>query len=426
MTFYIRKALANGRIRFGVSPRSLRDEIDSAPDLSTGGRGEFLRKRMSGFYFADNRSSVNAPVLPEKTGISATPFLKSVFDGTKRGWLFLAMTIVGIVLTLLGFAVISKGRPQGWVEVILGLILIAVPIVLTAQTRRRIKEQEERERVAREEEEKRHRALLNSYTTALERLRQNPGRNTLEAATHEHEKLTLPYDVWCKYARRTALDIAFEALGRLGTAKATELGDLVTRVSRAVGLAPADELGVKLDIYRTVVWHLLADDRLGEAQAAELRRLREGLGIGDNDIPVEARMIEEFEQLRGITKTNLPKETCAELGLGFHEYCLHAAKGSLLRKVWERVNGKPVAKLVPTESCTLFVTNRRVVVVAKKKQDIPLVKIDDVEVDIDPNVVTIRTAKSMKDIDVQLDDPIYTAALLDIATTLDERPRGFA
>lgn len=426
MTFYIRKALPNGRIRFGVSPRSLRDEIDPATDLSTGGRGEFLRKRMSGFYFADNRSSVNAPVMPEKTGIGGTPFFKSVVDGTPRGWTFLAMTIVGALLILLGFAVIAKGKPQGWVEVILGAILITVPIVLTAQTRRKIREQEQRERVAREDEEKRHRALLASYTTALERLRQNPGRNTLEAANHEHEKLTLAYDVWCKYARRTALDIAFEALGKLGTAKANELGDLVTRVSRAVGLAPADELGVKLDIYRTVVWHLLADDRLGSAQAEELRRLREGLDLKDEDIPLEAHVIEEFDQLRGITKANLPKETCADLGLGFHEYCLHASRGSLLRKMWEHVNGKPVAKLVPTEACTVYVTNRRVVVAAKKKQEIPLMKIDDVEVDADPNTLTIRTAKSMNDVELQVEDPIYTAALLDLATTLDERPRGLA
>lgn len=426
MTFYIRKALASGRIRFGVSPRSTPDEIDASPDLSTGGRGDFLRKRMTGFYFADNRSSENAPQLPGRTGIGATPFWKSVFDGTQRGWIFLALTIIGALLLLLGLAVIARKGAQGWVEVILGLILIAVPIVLTAQSRRKIREQEERERIEREEEEKRHRALLASYTTALERLRKEPGRNTLEAAAHEREKLTLPYDIWCRYARRTALEIAFEALAKLTPAKASELGDLVTRVSQSVGLAPADELGVKLDIYRAVVWHLLADDRLGNEQAKELRKLREGLDISDNDIPLEARLIEEFDRLRGVTRANLPKETCADLALGFHEYCVHASRGSLLRKVYERVDGKRTMKLVPSEPCTVFVTNRRVVIHAKKKIDVPLVKIDDVEVDADPNVLTIRTAKSMNDVELQVEDPIYTAALLDIATTLDERPRGFA
>lgn len=427
MTFYIRKALPHGRIRFGVSPRSTIAEIDSAPELSTGGRGEFLRKRMSGFFFADNRASVDAPVMPEKSGIGATPFLKSVVDGTKRGWVFLGMMVFGALMILLGVAVVARKGPQGWIQVILGLILIAVPIILTAQARRRIHEQEEKDRVAREEEEKRHRALLSSYTTALERLRQNPGRNTLEAATREHEKLTLAYEVWCGYARRTALDIAFEALGKQGTANASEVGALITRVSRAVGLAPSDELGVRLDLYRTVVWHLLADDRLGEAQGAELRRLREGLELSDSDIPVEARLIEEFAMLRGITKNNLPKEPSANLALGFHEYCLHAARGSTLRKVWERVNGRPLAKLVPAESCMVYVTNRRVVVAGKKKnEEILLGKIDDVEVDVDPNVLTIRTAKTLRDVELQLEDPIYTAALLDMATTLDERPRSFA
>jgi antitoxin (DNA-binding transcriptional repressor) of toxin-antitoxin stability system len=95
--------------------------------------------------------------------------------------------------------------------------------------------------------------------------------------------------------------------------------------------------------------------------------------------------------------------------------------------VWERVHGKPIAKLIPAEPCTVYITNRRVVVAAKKnKHDIPLGKIDDVEVDADPNVLTIRTARALKDVELQLDDPIYAAALLDIATTLDERPRGFS
>ncbi len=426
MTFYIRKALPNGRIRFGVSPRSPLAEIDPSPDLSTGGRGEFLRKRLSGFYFADNRLSVLAPQLLEKGGIRATPFLKSVFDGTRRGWLFLGLTLFGTLLVLLGLAVVARKGVQGWIEVILGAILITVPLVLTAQTRRRIHEQEERERTAREEEEKRHRALLSSYTTALERLRQNPGRNTLEAATHERDKLTLPYDVWSPYARRTALEIAFEALGRLTPAKSEELGALVTHVTSAVGLAPADGLGVKLDLYRTAVWHLLADDRLGETQADELRKLRDGLAIGENDIPFEARVIDEFARLRGITKLNLPKQTCADLRLGFHEHCLHASRGSVLRKVWERVHGKPIAKFVPAEPCTIFVTNRRIVVAGKKGREIPLGKIDDVEVDADQNVLTIHTARTLADSDVQVEDPIYTAALLDLATTLDERPHGLA
>lgn len=426
MTFHVRKALPNGRIRFGIAPRSRLAEIDDRPELSTGGRGEFLRRRTSGFYFTDNRAAVDAPRLPENEGIAATPFVRSLFDGTRRGWLFLGLAASGLLLILLGFAVVARKGPQGWVEVILGLALIAVPIVLTARTRRQIRDEEERERRAREDEEKRHRALLASYTTALERLRQSPGRNTLEAAAREREKLTVPYDVWSRYARRTTLDIAFEAFGRLTAAGARELGELVTRVAHAAGLAPADELGVRLDLCRTAVWHLLADDRYGEAQAAELRKLREGLGIGEEDMPLEARSIEELDRLRGIARATLPKLPGADLPLGFHEYCIHETRGSVLRKVWERVHGRPIARLVPDQSCRLFVTNKRIVIAAKKTLEIPLAKVDDVEVDADANVLTVRTARTMRDAELQVEDPLYTAALIDIATTLDDRPRDFA
>ena len=156
--------------------------------------------------------------------------------------------------------------------------------------------------------------------------------------------------------------------------------------------------------------------------AARVGEVRVPLRLGHVELSRGARAVAIGGELRGAFCGRSLSARRAAL----HDAGLHAAKGSLLRKVWERVNGKPVAKLIPTEPCTLFVTNRRVVVAAKKKIEIPLVKIDDVEVDVDPNVVTIRTAKSLKDVDVQLEDPVYTAALLDLAATLDERPRGFA
>jgi len=424
VAFYIRKTLALGPIRFGVAPRKPLESIDSDAALSTGAKGEFLRRQTRAFFFADNRSTPGA-TLPVTRGISGTPFWKSVFDGTTRGWIFLASTILGVILLLLGVAVIARKGPQGWVEVILGLAAIVTPLVMTAQTRRKIREQEERDRAAREEEERRNREMLAAYTTALDNLRASPNDVALGAAAREREALTLPYEIWSGLARRTVVAIAFDALHRLGSEKASEVNDLVTRASRAVGLSPADELGVKVDLYRTAAWHLLADDRAASAQEASLRQLREGLELGENDVPLELSAVDEFARLRGYSRDHAPKTDCP-FPLGFHEYCLHVAKGSILKRTKARVDKKRIEKLVPDEPCTLIVTNRRLILDAKKRTEILLPKIDDVELDADENVLAIRAAKGIKPLDLQLDDPIYTGTVIDIATSLNERPRGFA
>jgi hypothetical protein len=426
MTFYVRKTLAPGPIRFGVSPRSPIETIDTEPVLSTGGAGEFLRRRLRGFYFADTRSA-GAPTVPDQPSITKTPFWSSLFDGTPRGWGFMAMMAVGLLIAFLGFAVIAKGESPGpgYVEVIFGAILIIIPIVITAQGRRQIKAREDEERAARDAEQQRYQEILSSYTSALERLRNDPSDINLAAAGRERDRLDLPYRIWSPYARSTVLFIGFAALERFGAAGARQVNDIMSRASHSAGLNPADELRVKLDLYRVVVWHLLADDRFGPAQTAELMALRNGLEIDDTDVPVEVKAVSEFDALRGINHRNLPKSECT-VPLGFHEYCIHTTKGSLLRQVREKVEGIPTTKLVPSEQCTVSVTNKRIILEGKKRQEIGVPKIDDVEVDVDSNNLTIRPARGMKDVIIQVDDPIYSAALIDIATMLDERPKGFS
>src|ERR1043165_342386 len=189
MTFFVRKRLALGPIRFGVTPRRLVDAIDDDPELSTGPGGEFVRRnrKSQGFFFGDT-TRFDAPSLPVAKSVSSTPFWSSL----KTEWWHLPLIAVGALFVLLGFAVIARKGAQGWVEVILGLIMIGVPIALTAQQRKVLREKEERERAEREATEKRNRELLAAYTGALERVRRERSPEALEALAGEREARTLP------------------------------------------------------------------------------------------------------------------------------------------------------------------------------------------------------------------------------------------
>jgi hypothetical protein len=90
------------------------------------------------------------------------------------------MMLFGALLVLIGLTVVLGKGPQGWVEVIFGLLLIVTPVLLTANKRRLIREQESRSREEHEERETRNRALIGAYGEALEQLLANPNDETLD------------------------------------------------------------------------------------------------------------------------------------------------------------------------------------------------------------------------------------------------------
>mgnify|MGYP006208120321 FL=1 len=96
----------------------------------------------------------------------------------------------------------------------------------------------------------------------------------------------------------------------------------------------------------------------------------------------------------------------------FREHCIHTTDGEIAGR-------KPVKGRV-------IVTNKRLIADGKRRTEVPLSRIDDVEVDADTNMMRIILARPDPPVEMQVAEPIYTAALIDIATTIDDRPRSFA
>lgn len=408
MSFTIQKSLGNSFFRFAVGRRRDLRAIDPDAELSTGPSGEFVRHRPEIFYSADLRT-IHKPELPPPRSISGTPFWSSIVDGTKRGWLMLGVMAFGGLFLLLGLANLANGNRAGWVLVIFGLIVAAIPVVLASAKRRAIKQAEERSRRERAERDQRNAELLASYTTALEQLRENPDDATLARVERENEKLDMPYAVWADAAIGTVLYVGFSTLAKVGPSRAGEVAQLMDRSSDAAGLIEQDAVGVKHALYSTVLWHLLADDRLGEKQLEIVRDIQKGFKLDPEDVPLETAAEAQFERLRGVDHRRPPRcETTIPLGM--NEYCMYSA---------------PV-KMSETASTTLYVTNKRVVLGEQKAATEVIVQsVDDILVDADRSRVTVRASTLKKPFDFHAEEPIYLAAMVDLAMRLDDRPKSF-
>jgi hypothetical protein len=409
MSFRIQKSLGNSYFQFSVGRRRDFRSIDNDTEMSTGPAGEFIRHRPEIFYSADIRT-IHTPEVPAPRSVSGTPFWGSLIDGTPRGWGLLAMMIVGALFVLFGIAVVANKGPQGWILVILGLALIGTPIVLTSAKRRSIRMQEEKIRKERQERDERDRQLLAAYATSLDKLRDDPSDETLKFVQRENEKLDLPYAVWADTAIGTVLYVGFSTLAKVGPERAAEVADLMDRSSDASGLIAEDARGVKHALYSTILWHFIADDRLGEEQTKIVRQIQQGFGIKPEDVPSDTSSEAQFNRLRGIDHRNAPR--CeAQFPLRMNEYCMYSAE--------VRLGGGQATTPVS-------ITNKRLIVGAGKgATEVEVPKIDDVVTDADTGRVAIRASELKRPLDLAAGEPIYLAAILDLASRLDDRPKSF-
>jgi hypothetical protein len=166
---------------------------------------------------------------------------------------------------------------------------------------------------------------------------------------------------------------------------------------------------VKHALYSTVLWHYLADDRLGEAQLTVVRSIQNGFKIKEDDVPIDTSSESQFHRLRGVDHRNAPRcNTTVTLQL--NEYCMYTA---------------PVRTSDGAET-NAWVTNKRVIVEGTKPVEVAVKNIDDVLVDADQHLISLRASDLKRALDFRVSEPIYFAAMIDLATRLDDRPKSFA
>jgi hypothetical protein len=408
MSFTVQKSLGNSLFRFAVGRRRELKSIDHNTEMSTGPSGEFIRHRPEIFYSADLRQ-IHVPEVPPPRTLSSTPFRASLMDGTRRGYINMGMMIFGAVLLLLGLTVFPKNAAGGTFWLILGLVLIAVPLITTALKRRVVIQAEARKQKEREERDARNRELLNAYTSSLDRLREDPSDAALAQVLAENEKLDLPYAVWADTAIGTVLYVGFSTLAKVGPERASEVAALMDRASDAAGLIAEDARAVKHALYSTILWQFLADDRLGAEQLKIVRSVQQGFGIQPDEVPIDTSSESQFERLRGVDHRNAPRCN-STVPLNLNEWCMYSV---------------PI-RLVDGTETNAYVTNKRFIVEGAKQLDVPVPKIDDITVDADRHFITLRASDLKRALEFTATEPIYLAAMLDLATRLDDRPKSFA
>ncbi len=423
---YISRLLGSGPIRFGVAERVADPAIDDlgGDRLSTGPSGEFVRFRTS----APIASSPADPVR-ETGGTSNLEERERESILPTWGWVSVG---AGALFFLLGLLVVAnKGYASGYVEMVIGAGLVALPFLLTAKEKREQRARRDRERLERQEDERKLQEIAGAYLERVRGLGSAGDESGLEAVRAAREGKDIPYEHMQQPARAAALRMAFDALARWDArVPGGGVSAAIDRAALAMGLSDADRRAVRLATFQKAWWHQLADDRLSPPHRARLEELRESLRITPEDAEVEARAAAEFDRLRGITPKALPRPECP-FRLRPLEVCVHIARAKATEPNSGRLRipGRTRVAEEPWDDGPeeeLVITTQRVLLGRGKSLELDVRRIYDLEahIDLDILAITIGGGKRSRRYYLRLGDPIVTGALALLAAAAPLKPKG--
>jgi hypothetical protein len=421
MGFYIRKSFRMGPVRLNLSKsglgvsagvRGARTGVSAAGRsyVHAGRGGLYWRKSLGGRSTNTKRVTGEPIVMYEDTGVTYGDGNLQLANNRLVQSLTLSSATAGppLAIIVLGIAFVAVVTP---VEIgarigvfAAGLLIASVGGVWLI---RRIRRARARQRLAR---------VLDDGISLQKPL--NDGqRQAINAALQDP---SLPNDDGVYYARRAVLDLLSNIVDdrRVTQQELQILEDAAQLLS-----VDRDFLAqAKVDVFKATYLEVLADAELSEDEEAALNHIREQLQIFEESLADELRVVSRLSQIRRIREGELPTITPSK-PLQKSELCHYETKGRMLKEKNLRSfqsDGQKyrIRGLVVDKEGTLYVTNKRLLLVHTGTSSIRYDKIIDLEVDYDQSLLRIVKDGSQTPVLVTVPDAMTAGAILAAAVGL--------
>ncbi len=410
MSFQIQRQIGSTLIRFGVAPDRNGPDSDQ-PLWSTGPDGQYRPLSPTPLFYREESDDLSLAREGHHhsgrwSGLRGLPIVSIVTIS------------VGVVLILLGVLVLLlRNDAIGWIEVVLGVIIIVVPWLLSARKRRQARADALRREEERAAEEERRRELIGDYVHHLEQISFEADTEELERIREERTSREIPPEALLPVARDAVHRAGFGAIaaGR----SAGEVGSVIARIGDAVGLGGEEIRQARLYLYQKLVWHLLADSRCDRAHRERLEELARGLDLTPDELERERNAVDQLERVKGLKRSALP-EVRWKGDLRFQEVCHHSTPAATLDapRRWGSVRSSD------SKPADLVVSSRRILY-PQGKLSIPLDQIYEIAIDADRNeLVVTRGGRKPALHHFVLEDPIFTAGIIEAARQAPRKPAG--
>ena len=194
---------------------------------------------------------------------------------------------------------------------------------------------------------------------------------------------------------------------------------VIAQATGLLGLPPQDLQSAKLEAFQRHYLTAISDHELTAEEDARLQGFQAALEIPPAAIQEELAMIADLREARQIRDGEL-HQIPVDIALQDKEICYHRTTAQLLEKrvlrsyTVNRVRQKEEG-LVATKAGALYVTSKRLLLLADGVTSYPLRKVLDVDMDPEANQITITQDGRQRPIYLVVPDPIVTGAMIERA-----------
>lgn len=168
---------------------------------------------------------------------------------------------------------------------------------------------------------------------------------------------------------------------------------VLTKIEGLFALSPDFHRDARAEGYKEVYLEAIADHELTQDEEAQLAHIQAGLSISDGAIAEELDFVDRLRDLRelrnGVLPTIAPSKPLQKTEICHCEVDARVLKERILRSYQSEGRKFKVRGLVIDKEGTLFVTNKRMLIVHSGTTTIRYDKILDLEVDDDRSLLTI-------------------------------------
>lgn len=150
---------------------------------------------------------------------------------------------------------------------------------------------------------------------------------------------------------------------------------------------------VKTYVFHQAYLSVIADNVLSAEEDAEIFRIKTFLALSDEDVQEQTVTLQRLREVRGVQNEGL-KSVAASISLQKDEICYHQTHGRLVKEKVVQTFQRDGVRHKITDwdvECEgdLFLTSKRIIIVADGVRSIRLDKIFDLETDIDKNALSL-------------------------------------
>ena len=188
---------------------------------------------------------------------------------------------------------------------------------------------------------------------------------------------------------------------------------IIQELESIIGIDDSYKKQAKVELFKSYYLNAIEDRLITDLEINTLNNIAEGLGIDQNVIKEEMKIVQEIIRMQKL-KYPLTPLTTVPITIQKGETAYYSARGKILTKRKAPKNSNYEYEYVVQREGNLVITNKRILLVKDGTTSIYISDVLDIDVDLDNKVLHISKGTSVTPTIIQTEEILFCGKIIDI------------